>query len=68
MLQHKKAGKPLSRADLQKIKGGGAAAYGCRRDVCTRTQGCCPGLICALLPVAGTDIRGTCVSLNDDGF
>jgi hypothetical protein len=67
MIQHKKIGKSLSRADLQKIKGG-AAANGCRKDVCTRTQPCCPGLVCALLPVAGTDIRGTCVSLEDDGF
>jgi hypothetical protein len=65
MTQHKKAGKQLSRTALLKIKGG-AAASGCRRDVCTRTQACCPGLICAMLPVAGTDIRGTCTTIGDD--
>jgi hypothetical protein len=63
MIQHKKAGKQLSRTDLLKIKGG-SAFFGCRKDVCTRTQPCCPGLICALLPVAGTDIRGTCTTLD----
>jgi hypothetical protein len=66
MIQHKKAGKPLSRTDLLKIRGGVAMSYGCRKDVCTRTQPCCPGLVCALLPIAGTDIRGVCDSLDGD--
>jgi hypothetical protein len=65
MIQHNKVGKQLSRTDLQKIKGGEAKSFGCRLDVCTRTQPCCPGLICALLPIAGTDIRGTCTNWGD---
>jgi hypothetical protein len=67
MTQLKKAGKPLSRTDLQKIKGG-SASLGCRTDYCTRTQPCCPGLICALLPIVGTNIRGFCDSLDGGGL
>jgi hypothetical protein len=54
--------KRLDRRAMKEIKGGIIASSGCRKDVCTRTQPCCPGLICALLPIAGTDIRGTCFS------
>jgi hypothetical protein len=60
-------GKSLSRTQMKQVVGGSLSG-GCRTDVCTRTQGCCPGLACALLPQAGTNIRGVCVSLEDDGF
>jgi hypothetical protein len=57
-------GKQLATTEMKSIKGGAPSAAGCRTDVCTRTQGCCPGLVCALLPQAGTNIRGNCVSLD----
>lgn len=63
-MQHKQF-KKLSILQMKALVGGGGA--GCRTDYCTKTQGCCPGLICALLPIAGTDIRGTCFAFDFDG-
>lgn len=60
-------GKSLSRQQMKQVLGGTSLGR-CREDVCTRTMGCCPGLVCALQPQAGTNIRGVCVSLNDGGI
>ncbi len=56
-------GRLLNVAEMKELTGGGAT--GCRYDYCTRTQGCCPGLVCALLPDPFSDIRGSCQSFDD---
>lgn len=58
-------GKALTTAEMKSIKGG-SFRIGCRTDICTRTEPCCPGLVCALLPQAGTNIRGVCDTFGGD--